>query len=156
MPEDLLTEEIPDLIRRAEDGDTNAARRLCALAGEWMSLGLDLGSILRPYIAQALKSVGAGEKPERAFNISRRGQPTKYSHFSKRLAVDLVLQCMEGGLSIDTSCIEASASLREYLEKPGQAAPSPYSEFHSLGVPDSEILKRWYYVLSSNRELNGD
>jgi hypothetical protein len=146
----ILSENLADILDRAQSGDTHAAREVLG------TLALLLSSkhprtgepapvpvYVRDYLARALRRMAAGERADVAMNFKKSGKQ-KWGHFEKRLAADLVFQLVERGLPVLAACQEASAKIQEIVE----ADPCPAAWLAFKGrTPESETLQSWYYEM---------
>ena len=154
----LLTENLPDILNRADGGDVLAAREALGHMAFLLSTSnthpltgnpLDVPGYVRDYLAKSLARMVNGVDANRAMNLKKSG-PKIWSHFDKRLAADLVFQLVAQGCTVLESSMVAAENISDRAEL--QPCPPAWQAFSGQAI-DSATLQTWYYELKE--ELTG-
>ncbi|MHB9017177.1 MAG: hypothetical protein ACYC3O_03290 [Burkholderiales bacterium] len=149
--ENILTTIFKDELERAKNGDKLAARDALFILSSLLSKrNCDSAGKRHPipeyvldYISDALESMARGQSGDRAFHLKKPGNQA-WGQFEKRLAVHIVSQLVEQGISVLDACGIASDEIQTHItQKP---CPPAWRGFKGRAV-SSETLQAWYYEI---------
>jgi len=146
LTELLLTENLTDILNRAESGDVLAAKEALI----HMSLSLSdtrypIPDYMREYLAKCLYRMAGGDDANHAMHLKRSG-PKKWGHFEKRLAADLVFRLVEKSIPVLESVGIVADILNDWVDT--DKLPDSWQGFSGRHV-ESETLQNWYYQLKA-------
>jgi hypothetical protein len=148
----LLTENLSDILARAESGDVLAAREALPQLAFLLSTRnrhprtgepLPVPGCVRDYLAKSLDRMAGGEDANRAMNLKKAGKK-KWAHFEKRLAASVLLQLREQGMTMEEAKMEAADMIRKHVST--IPCPPAWAAFQDQKI-EGETLQDWYYEL---------
>ena len=140
----LLTESLSDMLERAKEKDVLAAREalthiafmLCPSNKE------AIPDYVREYLANCLREIANGSDANDALNLKKRGK-SKWTHFDKRLAANVMFELVENGSSVEDAKYDAAYKINEIVRSIDDPA-SAWSNFKNIEL-SPEALQSWYY-----------
>lgn len=147
----ILTENLSEILARAESGDVLAAREVLPHLAFLLSTQnrppatgqpLPVPDFARDYLAKSLYRMAGGEDANRSMHL--RGGPRKWGHFEKRLAADVMFQLIEQGMTVEAAKLEAADRINRHISS--DPCPPAWQAFEGKSI-EGETLQTWYYEL---------
>lgn len=154
----LGTENLSDVLARAEAGDTEAGREAISTLAWLVSTdnkhprtnqSLPIPEFAREYLARCLHRIDSGADANVALNMKRTGRPKTWSHY-ELLAVSILIQLMEfePRLDVPAASEKAAAAILKNATRAG-----PLWERFRRKKLEGETLMSWYYEPAVKREV---
>jgi hypothetical protein len=156
-----------EMIALAQAGDTDTAREIVGDLGLIVAIAGSANKLpgaAAAYLARALADIAAGTDANEAFNLKSKGRPRKWPHEAKVLAVSIMNQFIERGLSIDDAAAEGSNAVNQYVAALAdrlKVNPTDMDQVTSwryfinrdpLDIESLEPMKSWYLELLNSKK----
>lgn len=142
----LLSDSLPDMLKRASNGDVGAAQDSLSAMAYLLSPTNPhpIPDFVGRYLSDALYRIARKEcDADKALNLKRPGR-RKRPHMDKRLAADLVRQGVHSGATIEDACGSAADFLNDLSVR--NALAGRWHRFNGE-VIQPETLMTWYYEM---------
>lgn len=138
------SDNLEEMIKRAEDGDVHAANAILASIAHYLHPlnNMEVPLIVRDYLSKAFYKMANGAKSQDALNLSRSGRPN-YSHKLKVTVAYLVYQLVN---EQKHTVLEASALAAEIINN--KLSDGRFYELNNNPISE-DTTRNWYIELKN-------
>lgn len=140
-PEDALTVDLREELRRAKAGDKTAAREVLGFIHNRITSSHPLPGEFQQYLLDALRAGSEGRSVDAALGLRRRGRPTVPLQ-AKTLVAYVVQGFMRENITLDVAAELAEDAANQVIDKATQT-PSAWEVFNGRHIT-SHQARKWY------------